>query len=149
MLLCDESVMTPLVEVLEQDAAGLAEQEEGLACLKRSLSWPRVECRLASCPEVVQYENLRCLKYMYESWDPARPSNPSARKSGKKKAHKHKLFGPVGFGTTPGLSQGQTQFVPGTNPGCPWDKPGFSPYFTQWKPSLSQGQTQFVPGTSR
>ena len=33
--------------------------------------------------------------------------------------------------------------------GCPWDKPGFSPYFTQWKPSLSQGQTQFVPGTNR
>ena len=26
--------------------------------------------------------------------------------SGKKKAHKHKLFGPVGVGMTPGLSQG-------------------------------------------
>ena len=63
------------------------------------------------------------------------------RYSGKKKAHKHKLFGPVAPGTTTGLSQGQTQFVPGTSPGCPWDKPGFSPYFTQWKPSLSQGQT--------
>ena len=70
--------------------------------------------------------------------------------SGKKKAHKHKLFGPVALGTTPGispgltgfvpgtkptLSQGQTQvsslfytmeaqFVPGTNPVCPWDNPG-------------------------
>ena len=62
----------------------------------------------------------------------------------KKKAHKHKLFGPVAPGTTTGLSQGQTdkpglslgqtrvfslfytveaQFVPGTNPVCPWDKP--------------------------
>ena len=30
---------------------------------------------------------------------------------------------------------------------CPWDKPRFSSYFTQWKPSLSLGQTQFVPGT--
>ena len=29
---------------------------------------------------------------------------------------------------------------------CPWDKPMFSPYFTQWKPSLSLGQTHFVPG---
>ena len=28
-----------------------------------------------------------------------------------------------------------------------WDKPRFSPYFTQWKPSLSQGQIQFVSGT--
>ena len=57
--------------------------------------------------------------------------------SGKKKAHKHKLFGPVGLGTTPGLSQKQTRFVPGTNPGfplilhsgnwvCPREKPGLS-----------------------
>ena len=69
--------------------------------------------------------------------------------SGKKKARKHKLFGPVALGTTPGLSLGQTQFVPGTNPGCPGDKPRFSPYFTQWKPSLSLGQARFVPGTNR
>ena len=47
--------------------------------------------------------------------------------SGKKKAHKHELFGPVALGTTPGLSQGQTRFVPGTNPLCPRDKP---PYFS-------------------
>ena len=60
--------------------------------------------------------------------------------SGKKKAHKHKLFGPVALGTTPGLALKQTQFVPGTNsgcpevpslfysgtPACPWDKPGLS-----------------------
>ena len=51
-------------------------------------------------------------------------------------------------GTNPGLSQGQIQFVPGTNRGCPWDKPRFSPYFTQWKPGLSLGQTRFVPGTN-
>ena len=64
--------------------------------------------------------------------------------SGKKKAHKHKLFGPVALGTTPGMSQGK--------PGCAWDKPTLSqaqtqisPSFTQWEPSLSQGQTQFVP----
>ena len=80
------------------------------------------------------------------SWDFAgisqvRPKS-LRKKSGKKKARKHRLFGLVGLGTTPGLSQGQTQLVPGTNPGCPWDKPRFSPYFTQWKPSigLSQGQ---------
>ena len=68
-----------------------------------------------------------------------------------KKAHRHKLFGPVALGTTPGLSQGQTEafslgqthFVPGTNPlflllfytmeaqfvavtspVCPWDNLG-------------------------
>ena len=29
--------------------------------------------------------------------------------SGKKKAHKHKLVGVVGLGTTAGLSQGQTR----------------------------------------
>ena len=64
--------------------------------------------------------------------------------SGKEKAHKHKLFGPVALGTPrecprdkPGLSPGQSGFVPGTNPGflltlhsgspvCPWDKPGLS-----------------------
>ena len=69
-------------------------------------------------------------------------------KSGKKKAHKHKLFGPVALGTTPGMSRGQTGFnVPGTKWVCPREKPRFSPHFTQWKPSLSQGQTQFVPGT--
>ena len=61
--------------------------------------------------------------------------------SGKQKAHKHKFFGPVALGTPgecprdkPGLSPGQSGFVPGTNPGfllilhsgspvCPWDKP--------------------------
>ena len=55
---------------------------------------------------------------------------------GKNKAHKHRLFGPVTLGTTLIYARGQTQFVPGTNPGCllilhsgspvccPWDKPG-------------------------
>ena len=62
------------------------------------------------------------------------------RNQGKKKAHKHKLFGPVALGTRecprdkPGLSPGQSGFVPGTKPRfllilhsgspvCPWDKP--------------------------
>ena len=57
--------------------------------------------------------------------------------SGKKKAHKHKHFCPVGLGTTPGLSRGFHR-------ACPWDKPGFSPYSTQWKPDF----TGFVPGTN-
>ena len=41
----------------------------------------------------------------------------------KKKAHKHKLFGPVALGTTPGSSQGQAffaryiRFPPGGTPG--------------------------------
>ena len=39
--------------------------------------------------------------------------------SGKKQAHKHKLFCPVGLGTTPGLSRGFHRV-------CPWDKPGLS-----------------------
>ena len=43
--------------------------------------------------------------------------------SGKKKAHKHKLFGPVGFGTVPV---------------CPWDKPRFSLFHTV--------EAEFVPG---
>ena len=37
-----------------------------------------------------------------------------------------------------------TGFVPGTNLVKTWDKPGFSPYFTQWKP----GKPGFVPGTN-
>ena len=37
----------------------------------------------------------------------------------------------------------QEDFVPGTNPVKTWDKPGFSPYFTQWKSDF----TGFVPGT--
>ena len=61
--------------------------------------------------------------------------------SGKKQAHKHKLFDPVALGTSPGLFQGQTQFVPGTTEICS--------YFAQQKPSLSQGHIHFVPGTNR
>ena len=67
------------------------------------------------------------------------------RQSGKKKAHKHKLFGPVPLGRPrecptdkPGLSLGQAHIFRGTT----W----VSPYFAQWKPSLSQGQTQGNPG---
>ena len=70
------------------------------------------------------------------------PERP--QESGKKKAHKHKLFCPVGLGTTPGLSGDFTRFVPGTKPVKTWDKPGFSPYFTQRKPDF----TVFVPGTN-
>ena len=57
--------------------------------------------------------------------------------TGKKKAHKHKCFCPVGLGTTPGLSRGFHRV-------CPWDKPRFSPCSTQWKPDF----TGFVPGTN-
>ena len=74
-----------------------------------------------------------------------RPANPP---SGKRKAHKHKLFCPVGLGTNPGLSWGFHRVCPwdksGENLGqtrvsslfytvearfhrvCPWDKPGLS-----------------------
>ena len=54
--------------------------------------------------------------------------------SGRKTAHKHKLFGPVGLGTTrvcprgkPRLSPyftAKAQFIPGTDPVCPRDKLG-------------------------
>ena len=49
--------------------------------------------------------------------DEAKNSEEKRLFSGKKKAHKHKRFGPVALGTAPGLSLGQTQLVPGTNPG--------------------------------
>ena len=60
--------------------------------------------------------------------DPSRTLEGNSRErsesaSGKKKAHKHKLFCLVALGMTPGLSQGQAGFV--------WDKP-----------TLSQGQSQ-------
>ena len=48
------------------------------------------------------------------------------------------------LGTTPGCAEDFTGFVPGTNSVKIWDKPGFSPYFTQWKP----GKPGFVPGTN-
>ena len=46
----------------------------------------------------------------------------------QEKAHRHKRFGPAALGTTPGLSLGQTQFVP-TTWVCPRDKPRFSSLF--------------------
>ena len=73
--------------------------------------------------------------------------------SGKKKAHKHKLFCPVGLGTTLGLCRGFQRV-------CPWDKSGenlgqarvFSLFYTvearfHWvcpwdKPGLSLGQSR-------
>ena len=75
------------------------------------------------------------------------------RISGKKKTHKHKLFCPVGLGTTPGLSRGFHRV-------CPWDKSGenlgqtrvFSLFYTvearfhrvcPWdKPGLFLGQSR-------
>ena len=69
-------------------------------------------------------------------------TGPATPRSGKKKAHKHNIFGSVALGTTPGLSRGQSGFVPGTKTLCPRDKPRLSPCFTQWKLNLSQGQTR-------
>ena len=64
--------------------------------------------------------------------------------SGKKKAHKHKLFVRLVLGR-PRVCPGDfTGLVPGTNPVKTCDKPGSSPYFTQRKP----GKPGFVPGTS-
>ena len=54
--------------------------------------------------------------------------------SGKKKAHKHKLIGPVALGTTSGLSQGQKPTVPGTSPGA--------------LSLLCTMEAKFVPGTN-
>ena len=47
----------------------------------------------------------------------------------------------VGLGTTPRISLGQPGFVPGANPLCLRDKPGFSLLFYTV-------EAQFVPGTS-
>ena len=84
------------------------------------------------------------------NFGPEGPKNSSGGIEGSQ--HKHKLFGPVGFGTTPGLSQGQTGFVPATNPGQTHVfslfytveaqfVPGTNPVCPRDKPSLSQGQT--------
>ena len=59
------------------------------------------------------------------------------RCSGKKKAHKRKLFGPVALGTTPGLSQV-----------CPRDKPTLSQGQTQVFSLFYTMEAQFVPGTN-
>ena len=54
------------------------------------------------------------------------------------------FFCPVGLGTRARDCPGDfTGFVPGTEPVKTWDKPGFSPYFTQRKPDF----TGLVPGT--
>ena len=58
--------------------------------------------------------------------------------SGKKKAHKHKLFGPVALGT-------QSGFVPGTNRVCPRDKVGLSQGQTQVFSLLYTVEAQFCP----
>ena len=70
--------------------------------------------------------------------------------SGKKKAHKHKLFCPVGPSfhricprDKPSLSLGQIRWKTGTNPGIPLILHSGSPI----SPGLSLGQTRFVPGT--
>ena len=70
--------------------------------------------------------------------------------SGKKKAHRHKLFCPVGLGfhrvcprNKPGETLGQIRWKPGTNPGFLLILHSGSPI----SPGLSLGQTQFVPGT--
>ena len=47
------------------------------------------------------------------------PAAAAGRNVRQEKAHKHKLFGPVALGRTPGFAQEQTGFVPGTNPLCP------------------------------
>ena len=60
--------------------------------------------------------------------------------SGKKKAHKHKLFGPVLLGH-PGN-------VPGTNQVCPRDKVGLSQGPTRFFSLLCTVEAQFVPGTN-
>ena len=60
--------------------------------------------------------------------------------------HKHKPFGPDGLGTTPGLSQGQARFVPGTGPSLSLGQTQVLSLFDTVERSLSRGQAQFVPG---
>ena len=92
-----------------------------------------------------------CLEGMKAQAGQSEIFSRTLKSSGKKKAHKHKLFGPVALGTPGnvpgtnrvcprdkvGLSPGQSGFVPGTSPGfllilhsgspvCPWDKPSLS-----------------------
>ena len=73
---------------------------------------------------------------------------PNGLLSGKTKAHKHKLFGPVALATPrecprdkPGLSPGQSGFVPGTNPGFLLTLHSGSPVCPRDKPSLSRGHS--------
>ena len=70
------------------------------------------------------------------------------KNSGKRKAHKHKLFDPVGFGTARVCpwdkpdSSGTNPVVPGTNPGFLLVLHSGSPVCPRDKPSLSLGQTR-------
>ena len=82
----------------------------------------------------------RCMKWSFEVQRKKKKKRISSFFSGKKKAHKHNFFCPVGLGTTPGLSQGFHR----TNPVKTWDTPGFSSYFSHWKPDF----TGLVPGTN-
>ena len=53
----------------------------------------------------------------------------SLRESGKKKAHKHKLFCPADLGTTPGQTRAFSLFYTveaRQTRVCPWDKPSLS-----------------------
>ena len=50
------------------------------------------------------------------------------------------FFGPVALGTTPGLSQGQTHFVPGTSPSFLLALHNGSQVYPRDKPSLALGQ---------
>ena len=94
----------------------------------------------------VRRHSSRC-----SQWDSSKPrklwsANCELRGSGKEKAHKHKLCSPVALGTTPGLSQGQTGFVPGTNPLCPRDKPRFLLILHNGS-TVCPWDKHFVPGT--
>ena len=119
-------------------------------CLFCSLSWlqafpPSNDLRLCT---LLQWHVLSPSTLFFCSLEGKHTESRQA----KKKAHKHKLFCPVGLGTNPGLSQGYHR-------ACPWDKSGenlgqtrvFSLFYTvearfhRVCPFL--GQTGFVPGT--
>ena len=98
-----------------------------------------IQGKCGKCGRALSPQKSKGLRRVHgaKTWKARKMQKMRTLESGKKKAHKHKLFGPVTLGTTPGMSQGQTGFVPGTNrvfllilrngsPVCPWDKPSLS-----------------------
>ena len=102
------------------------------------LKWfPRSQAEVRNLKSTVWKTPFRTLRRLGPS--PRVRAPQRERESGREKAHKHKLFALVGFGTALGLSQGQTRFVTGTNPLSLGQTQVFSLFYTV--------EAQFVPGT--
>ena len=107
----------------EEKKGNKAERRSGRKVDRRRDGWSRVFSHASAVP------NLSTL----------------ASSSGKRKAHKHNFFVRLVLGRHQVCPGDFTGCVPGTHSVKTWDKPGFSPYFTQWKP----GKPGTNPGLSK